>query len=139
MKTVFITGTPKSEKESILDIMLPRYSKILPKAEYIKLGRETSLKARKPKRPVIIVGDILEKTHEGYAAVNTELLGSLNPDVTVVLHTETDNPEINEWQDLIKIYCLTKLRGRLKVIRVNEGNIRETIKELAYTLKNAVG
>ncbi len=137
MKTIFITGTPKSEKESILDIMLPRYSKILPKGEYIKL-REGKADLKRKNRHLIVVGDIIEKTPAGYRIVNKELLTNLRPDVTVVLHAETDNQEINEWQDLIKIYCLTNFHGRLKVIRVSEGSVRDAIKELAYTLKSAV-
>ena len=135
---IFITGTPKSEKESILEIMIPRYSKILPKGEYMKLGKEgTPKKHDAGRKHMIVVGDIIEKTPHGYQVVNKEFLHTVKPDMTVVLHAETDNPEINEWQDMIKIYCLTNFSGRLKVISVNEGNVKDAIKELAYTLKNA--
>jgi len=139
MKAVFITGTPASEKEGILDIMLPRYSKLLPKGEYIKIGRNTTIDSlSKKKGNVILVGDIVEKTPSGYRIVNEKLVKSLNPATTIVLHAETDNPEIEEWQSLIKLYSITNFSGYLKIIRVREGNIKNAIKELAYTLKTVL-
>lgn len=135
-KTVFITGTPKSEKESILDIMIPRYASILPKGQYVRLGKEKPKALKAKKGNLTVIGDIIEKTPSGYRIVNADTIKALAPQVTVVMHAETDNPEINEWQNLIKIYCLTNFSGYLKIIRVSEGNIKDAIKELAYTLKS---
>ncbi len=154
MKIILITGTEETDKDVIMDLALKGAEKILPKFHYvhfdfkIKKNIEESQKAyeRKIKEKIkrmkskrmknlIINCNFVEKMGDWYIITVTEkFFEDVKPDFIILMKNCKRQFDKN-WEKITETYILSRLKKKIKIIKVEEGNIKEAIKSLKRTLK----
>jgi adenylate kinase len=156
MKTILITGTEETDKDVIIDLTLKGTNKILPKFDYlcftdfkIKKSVEESqrtfvkkimekIKKTKSKKPrnLIINCNFIEKNKEYYIPTVTEnFFDEVKPDFIILMKAVKKHLD-EDWQRITESYIISNLKKEIKIIKVEEGNIKKAIKSLRETLKS---
>ncbi len=131
MPVVVIAGLPHTEKDSIVSLVLSRYSQGLPPISFLHRPE----KKQDMKKNLIVSSDIFVQYDNSYELLIPLAVKEMKKDLAVLFELETDRPDIREWQEMNRAYAAAHFSCRLKFIKVKKGHLNRAMQEFLEAMK----